>query len=748
MSRSLESFPQVSLKYLSLLALVAVCLCFPASAKTSASPSKSDEKVLLTADEMSFDDKTGVATATGHVEVTQGSHFLMADKVTYDKAADVVTADGNVKMLDPGGEVLFADHVQLSEQFGQGFAGKIRLLMPDNSRFVANEGERLDGRYTILHRAVYSPCKLCETDPEAPPMWQVKAVRAIHDNENKSVMYRDASMEIGGVPVAFTPYLSHPDPSVKRRSGFLTPTIGRASNLGFTTSTPYYFDIAPDMDATFTPTFSENDTFQGAGQWRKRFEKGRLEVAGSLTQADFTRTDNTVKTDQLRGHLFGSGLFDLTDVWRTGFDMRLATDKTYLTRYRYSAPDVLVNRGYVEGFSGRNYTSANIYYFQDNRSGNRPDEPIALPDLRHFAFGEPGQAFGGRWSLDSGLLALARDNDGLNTRRAVINGGWNRRFVSDTGLVTTASASTLLAGYHSDNFADPTTGNTNDNEKALRFFPAAQVTSRYPIARTIGRVHQYIEPIGQFTAAPVTDNTASIPNEDSQDVEFDETNLFALNRFTGYDRQEGGMRTTYGLRTGFYGFGGGSSSLFFGQSHRFRHDSSFAADSGLADPVSDWVGRVQITPAGWLDLNYGFRLKNEEFTPSRHDVTLSAGESILRATVNYLYSSQIIDNSSTVSVGREEVTYGLSSNFAKYYNLAATQRRDLLDNDRLLSTTLIAGYQDECFTARLIGQRDHTTVSGLESGLTVMMQLVFLNLGAIETPSVSADILKGRSSSQ
>ncbi len=189
--------------------------------------------MLLFADQLVYDQVKGIATATGNVEASQAGRVLRAERLTYYERTDTVVASGNVALLEPTGEVLFADYVELTDAFKNGVIHDIRMLFSDDSRMAANAAVRNDGNRTIMNKAVYSPCDLCQKDPTRPPLWQIKATRVIHNQSAQRVDYYDAILEFYGVPVAYTPYFSHPDPTVDRKTGFLVPDYGSSSDLGF-----------------------------------------------------------------------------------------------------------------------------------------------------------------------------------------------------------------------------------------------------------------------------------------------------------------------------------------------------------------------------------------------------------------------------------------------------------------------------------------------------------------------------------
>ncbi|MBP2298503.1 LPS-assembly protein LptD [Azospirillum picis] len=711
------------------------------------------EPVLLTADQVTFDEEKNLVTASGNVELAQGKRSVRADQITYNQKTKVVTATGKIRLVEPSGDIIFADYAELTDDLRDVFIENIRVLMTDNGRMAGNEGERREGRLTRVNRGVYSPCDLCKEDPTRPPLWQLRAVRIVHDNEAHEVRYKDATMEIFGIPVAYTPYLSHPDPSVDRKSGFLTPSAGSKSNLGFIAKTHYYWDIAPDQDATFDlHEYTKQGPLLG-GQYRKRFENGRLELEGAITRGDLPNGNyEGAPTDRRnRGYIAARGLFDIDETWRTGFNLKRATDETFLRRYYDFREDYLTSKAYVEGFRGRNYASAAAYSFQDMRYGNTVAEPIAVP-MQYSALGEPNSLFGGRWSLDSSLLSVARPDDaGPNTRRFVVQPGWERNIVANAGFVTTLQGSALIAGYTADRFnsTDPTIRGEEDVNR-FRFFPQVQATVRYPFVRYGQSSSQLIEPIAQLTAAPKLSNNKTFPNEDSIDVEFDDVNLLQQNRFTGIDRLDDGVRFTYGLRTAIYGNTEGSASLFLGQSRRVTDSSAgFAGGSGLEDRVSDYVGRLDLQPANWLDVNYGFRIDHDTLSPRRHSLNASAGVPALRLSTSYAYVDQTTSRNAVTRDRVEQATFGLSSQFTDYWSVSLAHTQAMEPDAGPRSSLAVLTYADECLIFQTIARRDYTvTTAGEQDGNTLFFRLVFKNVGEFKSPGINAGFLGGSTANQ
>ncbi|MFA7429042.1 MAG: LPS assembly protein LptD, partial [Rhodospirillaceae bacterium] len=581
------------------------------------------ERAIITADELTHDRALGIVTARGNVEIQYGGRILLADTVNYQVASDRVTATGSVILTEPDGNTLFSDHIELTGQLGEGYAREVRVLLNDGSRAAANSATRTGGRVTELNQAVYSACDSCPTDPTAPLIWQVKAMKVVHDQESKDIVYTDAWLEMWGVPVAYTPYLSHPDPTVKRKSGLLAPSYGGRRDLGATITTPYYHTFAPNHDVTFAPMMTGREGLVLAGEHRFIGNRLSLESSGSITRDS---------QDRIRNHLNAEALFLVDDTWRAGADVQLTSDDTYMRRYGYGQPAFLTNRAFVEGFSQRSYASVEGFYFQDLTlpgtlgTALQTGSPVVAP-LAEWHLTTAPSAKGSFHTASFSAVSLHRQN-GADSRRLSGEWGWHVPHIADTGEVYRLDASLRADAYNVEGVrraSGPTyTGSTG------RVVPELAMTWSLPMERDHATFNEVFEPIVMGVISPRGQNSDKIPNEDSIDFEFDDTNLFSSNRFTGWDRVEGGARVNYGLKWAAYGRAFGHVETLFGQTFHATKQDVFSESSGLRDTFSDYVGRVLVNPGPNLNLMYRFRLDKESFEPRRNEFSAIVGPPTLR----------------------------------------------------------------------------------------------------------------------
>lgn len=155
----------------------------------------------FSADDMTHDKDLGVITARGNVEINHDQRTLLADTISYNEGTDIIIAKGNVTLHRPTGEVIFADFMEVSGDLKNGLIQDLRAVMADRSRFAAKQATLVNDETMTLDYSSYTRCEPCKEDPSREPLWQIKAIKVVHDRKNKVVEYKHARLEFAGVPV-------------------------------------------------------------------------------------------------------------------------------------------------------------------------------------------------------------------------------------------------------------------------------------------------------------------------------------------------------------------------------------------------------------------------------------------------------------------------------------------------------------------------------------------------------------------
>lgn len=710
----------------SAMALVAaLSVATPAFAQTPEAPEK---RIELYADELTYDGKTGEVTAIGNVEINHEGYQLFADTVYYNEETGEVRATGNVRLTDLDGNVLLVDELELTDSLREGFVKNVRFVLNDGSRIAARDGQRVAGRKTIFNYVAYTPCEVCVRGERKKPKWMIKAVKVTHDQEKKRLYYKDAVIEMFGVPVAFLPYLSHPDPAVKRASGLLAPEFNQRRELGVTVALPYYHVFSPSSDATITPIITSKEGLVLALQHRRRLKNGRLQFDGSGTYVD-ERDDNNLRTGdkEFRGHIFSEGLIEHGPHWRSTYRLRLASDDTYLRRYGFSNEDTLTSEYKAEGFYGRSYASVRSIWFQGLRQEDVQGQTgFALPFVEFDYVGKP-DARGARYKGNISALALHR-TDGLDTRRLSARGSWELPYTTSWGQRIKLGAHIRGDVYNvadADRPDNPVFGGQNGSE--ARFLPMGVLDISWPLAKFDANSQQTLEPIMSFIVAPNRGNPSALPNEDSRVFELNDANIFSADRFAGLDRWEAGSRINYGLKWSM-DTPNLRSEILIGQSYRFEKDTSlFPLGSGLSGNFSDFVGRWDLAFGRHIDIAHRFRLDKTSFRIRRNelDVTVAAANGSLTLGYFQLNRNREITGFEDREEIRASARYRIKGNWTIFGNVT----EDLTGGRKPVTHGLGIAYADECLEISLAWRKSFTQDRDIVRGSSIGFRIHLKHLG-------------------
>jgi LPS-assembly protein len=707
-------------------------------------PPSRNEPVFYQADHAATDRERGLVTLSGHVEIWQGQRVLRADRVTYDRNTGVAAASGHVALVEPGGEVLFADYAELSDAMKDGILRHLGALLPQNGRLAANGARRTNGTITEMSGAIYTTCNLCAADPNAPPLWDIRARSALQDAEHKKIEYQNAWVDFLGVPVAYFPFLVHPDPTARRASGLLVPQMGYSSHLGAYASIPYYWAINGQSDATLQPILSSK---QGGGlqlAYRQALNNGRITLRGSVAN------DN----GELGGHVFTRGDFVINDTWRWGFDINRASGVDYMRDWRIpnGLVPVLGSSVWLEGFGAGAYARLDVRAYQNIINGNFliARLPYVLPHYQYRYFGEP-DALGGRLQVATGFFNLERER-GTNTQRARLSLDWQRPATGAWGERWTLTLHLDSAVYSATSFNEAPNFGAHDTTQTAQAMPTAALKVNWPLVRDAGTWgSQVLEPIAQVIVAPNGSTYAHtrVPNEDSLDQELSDANLFALNRFAGVDRLEGGVRVNAGVRAAWLFPSGAHIDGLVGESYRPHKSSPWLPGSGLDRRFSDVVSRLSFTPNALFDLTARARFDpHAQMKVTEADLQGSAGPQALRLSAGFIHSainpfftydyplaqmfwgaagSELPTAQEPYAAPRDEVTLGASTRYGRWRLSGSAQAN--VRTHQMTVAGLSAAYENECAIFNLNFYRRYTSIGGDHGDTVVLFEITLKTVG-------------------
>jgi len=708
-----------------------------------------DGQMLVQAVEVDYDYNNSRVSAVGNVQMFYNGTSVEADKVIYDQKTKRLHAEGNIRMTDAEGKITYANIMDLSDDYRDGFVDSLRVDTADATRMAATRADRTSGNYTVFENGVYTACAPCKDDPKKPPLWQVKGARIIHDQSEKMLYFENAQLEFFGVPMAYMPYFSTPDPTVKRKTGFLMPGFVQSTGQGFGVETPFYWAIAPDYDATFAPRFTTRQGVLFQTEFRQRLINGSYQIrAYGIDQLDPGAYAGQPGDRQFRGGVDTKGQFALNDKWVWGWDGVILSDYYFFSDYRLaqyrdpygsflSLPTEAISQLYLTGVGNRSYFDVRTIYFL-SYSGFQQQVPVVHPVLDYSnVINSP--IFGGEVSYKTNFTSLTRNDaafDPITTlantnslcttasadplarlptqcllrgvpgtyTRLTAEAQWRRSFTDSAGEIWTPFASIRADAIDASISNQPGVSNflPVGDTQALRLMPTVGLEYRYPFINVQPWGTTTVEPIAQVIIRPNEPYAGKLPNEDAQSMVFDASNLFSVDKFSGYDRVEGGGRANVGVQATTQFDRGGAVNVLFGQSYQLFGLNSYAVadvtntgvDSGLQNARSDYVARVNYSPNRTYTFSVRTRMDQATLNINRFEaegraafdrwsVSLTYGDYAAQPDLGYLTRRQGLLGSASVKVAANWVVTGAA-------------RWDLEAN-KINQYVVGAGYVDDCF---------------------------------------------------
>jgi LPS-assembly protein len=710
------------------------------SVPVEAEPETTAPQIDFEAEQLSYDSEAETVTARGNVILRSDDRSVRADQVTWDRRAGTIIATGNIRLVDDAGNQLFTDQVELSETFEAGAMSELLIALRAGGRLAARSAERGEDGIALLTDAAYTACAVTDAEGCAKnPSWRITADRVTYDQKASRVRFKGAMLELFGARILPLPGLAlRTDGNAE--SGFLVPDFRVSQVNGLEVSGEYYWRLADNRDLTLGAFVFSGVAPMASAKWRHLTDKGAYQVTGYLTASDRLTdfTGGQSFQNRPRGYVESNGRFQFSPEWSLTGSIRLASDRTFLRRYDLSRDDRLRSTINLERITDKSYFSLAGWATQTLRiNAEQGQIPLALPALDYRQIvDEP--VLGGEIEFQVNTLALLR-NDGQDTQRAFAGAKWDLRRLTGLGQVVTLTA--LVRGdlYNTDNILATATPSYRGTEGwTSRGIATAALDIEWPFVGEAFGGTQVLKPRVQIVASPRLRNLA-VPNEDARAFDLEDSNLFALNRFPGYDRVEDGTRVTWGVdwelqRPGW------RVSTTIGQSYRFDdpQEQIFPVGTGLSEKVSDFVGRTQIRYRDFLSLTHRFRLDKDNLAVRRNEIDAAIGSRRTYVEVGYLRLNRDIQTvedlrdreelraAARVALGQRWSVFG-----SGVFNLTSADEDPIFQPDGFepIRTRLGVAYSDDCIEFGATWRRDFITAGDAARGNTFQLFFALRNLG-------------------
>ena len=737
----------------------------------------------IEADVLTEDRETKIVTAKGHVEARTQGRTLRANEVIYDRNTGAAHAIGDVVLVNADGSVQYSQDIQLDEDMRAGVAYGFSSRDAQNVTIAAGLAIRRNENEQQLNNAIFTPCNICteKGDPKAPT-WSIKASRVFQDKKRGVIYYHNAVIRVKNIPIMYFPVFWHPDPSTTRRTGFLTPRVQYSRRRGVSVETPYYWAISPFQELIVSPQFNTRVNPLLNMRYRQRTYSGEIDIRGGFTYEKNFTNDAFLGDAKPRSYVLAQGKFNIDPSWNWGFGIEKVSDPVLFRRY--SVEDVFEDRGpypadtdrlisqiYTRRQDADSFVSVAALSFQSIRAysqdpvtGNYIGEgsklfPLVAPIIE-ARFNPKAPILGGRLRAQFNAVSLTRNNpvsalvdptafqaagpqsplaipagaDAItytDERRATLQADWRRAFTFSNGLRVEPFALGRadlysIGGLRTTTGATTTVGDNNFG----RVLGTGGVDISWPVARAFGSTSVILEPLAQVAISTTVNPDPRIPNEDSVSFQYDETNLFSQNRFSGFDLFEGGRRLNVGARATAYWGSGRRATILVGRTFRDEENLEFSPQSGVRGTASDWIVAATATPIVGVNFFSRSRLDADSFEIHRQELGVNVGFNRINGTVRYAYnqSGLVVQPNGQVAIGESEtVDVGGTVFFLPHWGVRVSTTRDLQrDVWPIAQVSLL--YQDECIGVDVVYTHDETygQILGNADSFTVRLNLATL----------------------
>lgn len=709
----------------------------PAPVLPSADAGDQGDLIRFEADAVDYDSDSETVTATGNVVLRRDGQSVRAETVSWNRQTGAIIANGGIRIVDTDGNILYTERVELTDELKAGAIEDLLLVLREGGRLAADSGVRDDKGGIVLANAAYTACAVEDARGcTKKPSWRITAARVTYDPVERRVTYKGALFHLFGVPILPLPGLGHTS-DFRAESGLLIPDFRLSASNGMEFSESYYWRLGDNRDLAVTGYVYTEALPMVSAKYRQLTGEGAFQVTGYATRSKRIQiSQGGASSNEFRGYVEANGRYQLGRHWSVTGAGRFASDRTFLRRYDISRDDRLRSTVNLERITGDSYFSLAGWATQTLRAGDRQGlVPVALPvlDYRHLI-----PVLDGKLELQANTLAITRTS-GQDTQRGFAQARWDLRRITGWGQEITFTGLMRGDAYHStDNALTETSIYRGEPGWRYRGIATAAVDVKWPLAGNLFNGMQVLTPRFQIVASPSLRNL-ELPNEDARAIDLEDSNLFALNRFPGYDRIEDGVRFTYGFDWRFNGPGWRLSTTV-GQSYRLTTEPTLLPDgTGLTSRTSDIVGRTQLRFADLVKFTHRFRLDKDTFAVRRNEIDATVGDHRTYGEVGYLRLNRNIGGNMEDLRDREELRLAGRVAVGDYWSVFGStvinltdQREDPQfesDGYQMLRSRLGFAYTDDCLDLAFTWRRDYEATGDARRGNTFQISLALRNLG-------------------
>ena len=677
--------------------------------------------IEIQADVFTHDKENKRIYASGNVAVIDEEFKIFANKVFYNTEKKIISAREKVKIFYKDGSILRTENAIADSKLNNGKFGKSYLYIPDDEtdisikgknrflRLAANSVERRTEVWEMFREAIFTACDICKnkkTNKYEEPLIQIKSKKVIHDKEKLLMKYYNSFLEVSGTPILYFPYLSHPSPLVKRKSGFLAPQYLSNSYLGNSVDLPYYIPVTDYEDFTLVPKFNTKKNPVIFIEHRKNLKNGRIksEISGTITDLNV----NQIKKDKIRGHLKSYGTYNINRNLFADFQIHKSTDRNYIQAFKYDYENTLHSNLRLHKFRKNNFLGVELHSFQELRNNlERKETPRISP--RIVSKISSNRTFDGfNWDMNLEYLTLTREQ-GTDLSKVFLLQNFEKPVLLNDGSYLNFGFHINAGFYKVENYNDPILGVQKSSFYKSKFYPQVTLDYSKPFYKINRISKQILEPKFLIVGGSNNGNNLNLPNEDSRSYDLDYIDLFERNRLSGNDRLDNGTRIDYGLnyvnqnlKNGFI------TNISIGHSYRIKKDVYQPNNSGFNNKLSNLLSVINIRPTSNLNFKSQFSIDSKDFSFSQSVTNIILGDSNNRIFLTHLLSKSQQGIEATTLSKRNQIDVGFKNKLSQFWSFEGKSNFNLVNELKFLNWNAKIKYQDECFGLSFSWNRQYT----------------------------------------
>ena len=702
---------------------------------------KNEEGKTISSDKIIYNKSLRIIQAFGNSKfIDNKNRILTADNFEYDLEKKIVSAENKVKFLDNYKNVYYFSRLKADDKFEEIIGYNLnsdlnKEKFQSKDKFNEFVEPKLSGKevsikenITIIKDGKFTSCK-STNEKEGCPYWNLNADLVTHDKEKREIIYKNASLDLNNIPVLYTPYFSHPDPSVKRKEGFLAPSFSSlGADIGTTIKVPYFYPISQSADFTISPVYYFKQNPLLLGEYREKFKNGDLSIEGGFTQG--YKEITSTQTDGSRHHLYGNLNLNFVDkildqsefntkIQRTNNPTYLRVNKINSTVDGFKRNLVkedetkLTNEIYLNSFGKNESLNFKTAAYQNISTTKASDQyEYLLPEIVYTKYN----------LLNNNNLNFSSNFKSLNT-----NTNQNKTtFINNLDYSTPESYNTNLGiGYkfltkinNINYYSDYRTPNENLNSQIN---PVVGLDTSLPFAKISKESEQYLIPriLTRYSPGKMT-------NAKSNDTSLNTDNLFSINRMNSDELIEKDLSFNIGLdwmwKEKIVNKNKPAEAAFsIGQVIKFNEDPDMPTKSSLQNKSSDFVTKANYLSPGNFDVTIKNTLDNGFNHVYYNDLNLKTFLKQGEINFNFYEKNNHIGNERYAKVN-------LASHLTDNTKLTISTDRNL-KTDLTNSHKLGLENENECIRYGFYFQKNYSSDKDLKPATSIFFGVTLLPFG-------------------